>query len=119
MENEVDKNRQSSACNASQMCRCESPLGRHIPGSRIGPAIEPLSTYLREWRREARVWAALRAACERLDAPRRAAARCAWLESARREAPERPSLLRARVVARARLLEGRLRRVERCLRLCF
>jgi len=80
-------------------------------------------SYLRERlereRFELRVRAALRAARERLELDLRRAADLAWLESARCDAPERPSRFKARVRARERFADGRLLRVERWLLLSF
>ena len=79
--------------------------------------------YLRErpeaLRDELRVRAALRAACERLERVLRRAADLAWLDSARREAPDRPSPLSTSRLARDRLADGRLLREERWLLLSF
>ena len=66
-----------------------------------------------------RVRAALRAALDRLARDLRRAADLACRESARCDAPDRPSLFKARFVARERFAEGRLRRVARWLRLSF
>jgi hypothetical protein len=73
---------------------------------------------LRDELREDRVRTALRAALERLEAVRRREAVRACRESARCDAPDRPSRLRALLVARERLVEGRLRR-DVCVRLVF
>jgi hypothetical protein len=66
-------------------------------------------------RRETRVRAARRAARERLEEVLRRAEDRACLESARCDAPARPSLARARRRACERFLEGRARPVERGL----
>jgi hypothetical protein len=58
------------------------------------------------------VLAALRAACERLDELRRREALLAWLDSARRDAPDRPSRFRRRNPAWDCFLDGRLRRED-------
>jgi hypothetical protein len=60
-------------------------------------------------RDEVLVRAALRAAWERLDRVLRRADDRAWLARARCDAPDRPSRFNARVVARERVFEGRLR----------
>jgi hypothetical protein len=73
---------------------------------------------LRDELREVRVRAALRAACERHEAVRRRDAVRACRERARCDAPDRPSRFRAPLVARERLLEGRLRR-KLCLPVFF
>jgi hypothetical protein len=59
--------------------------------------------------RDARVRAALRAACDRLEAVRRRDAVREWRERARCDAPDRLSRFSALLVARERLAEGRLR----------
>src|SRR5579872_4169 len=73
---------------------------------------------LRDKLREARVRAALRAACERLEAVRCRDAVRACRERARCDAPDRPSRLSAPLVARERLLE-RLLRLELCFASAF
>lgn len=77
------------------------------------------STHLRERERELRVRAPLRAALERLELLRRRDAVRACRDSARCDAPERPSRFKVRVVARDRFADGRFRFEDRCLRLCF
>ena len=73
---------------------------------------------LREELRDVRVRAALRAACDRPEAvrPRDAVRLCR--ERARCEAPDRPSRLRAPLVARERLVDGRLWR-DLCVPVAF
>ena len=66
---------------------------------------------------DVRVRAALRAACERLEAVRRRDAVRACRERARCDAPDRPSRLRAPLVARERLADGL--RLDLCVRLPF
>jgi hypothetical protein len=126
--NAADKNHQSTACNASQKCPRGPMPAPHAPALRVGtksvrpPSIylrvRPPSIYLRVRRSDARVRAALRAARDRPDAPRRRAAVRVWRARARCDAPERPSLFKASVVARERLVDDRPR-VDLCRRPSF
>jgi hypothetical protein len=79
------------------------PAGFIRDGSFVSTRYLPL---LREELREPRVRAAFRAARDRPEAVRRRDAVRACRESALWDAPDRPSRLRARLVARERLAEA-------------
>src|SRR5437763_3635002 len=118
-QNVAGKSLRPSACNASLKYQCGPvPIQRGPASPRSSEIVQMASNYLRARRRAARVRAAFRAACERLDVLRRRAAVRAWRDNARCDAAERPSLFKALVVARERLAEVRLR-VDLWRRLSF
>src|SRR5438067_8563149 len=118
-QNMPGKSLRPRASNSSLKYQCGPVPIQHEPPS-PGPSeiVQMASNYHRARRRAARVRAAFRAACERLDVLRRRAAVRAWRDNARCDAAERPSLFKALVVARERLADVRLR-VDLWRRLSF